>query len=339
MSHTLLLADDSVTIQRVIELTFADEDVTVVAVGDGNQAVARLDATPPDIVLADVDMPGRDGYAVARHVRDTPALSRIPVLLLTGAFDPVDDAAVNACGAAGVLIKPFEPQHVIARVRELLHNGASRLAAPAPAAAAAPAPPDPAPAAEPGAVPTATPAAASAAASSSPPTVEIRVPPAASAASVEDYFERLDAAFADLDVPLQPADPFAGVAAAPPPAPAKSLQDTGRFVPAELAAAAKAEAAAVGMPVAAKTGGAGLSMADAFGALLGMEHGHPAPVLPQAAPVFSEELVEQVARKVNAEMSERLIREIAPAIVSEVAERIVREEIERIKQSVLRGSR
>ena len=122
MPHTLLLADDSVTIQRVIELTFADEDVTVVAVGDGNQAVARLDATPPDIVLADVDMPGRDGYAVARHVRDTPALSRIPVLLLTGAFDPVDDAAVNACGADGVLIKPFEPQHVIARVRELLQQ-------------------------------------------------------------------------------------------------------------------------------------------------------------------------------------------------------------------------
>ena len=91
MSHTLLLADDSVTIQRVIELTFADEDVTVVAVGDGEPAVARLDATPPDIVLADVDMPGRDGYAVARYVKRPPALSRIPVLLLTGAFDPVDE--------------------------------------------------------------------------------------------------------------------------------------------------------------------------------------------------------------------------------------------------------
>ena len=344
MSHTLLLADDSVTIQRVIELTFADEDVTVVAVGDGNQAVARLDATPPDIVLADVDMPGRDGYAVARHVRDTPALSRIPVLLLTGAFDPVDEAAVNACGAAGVLIKPFEPQHVIARVRELLQNGASKLAAPAPAAAAAPASAEPALAAEP--APDAEPAPVSTtastspaeAASSSPPTVAIRVPPASSAATVEDYFQRLDRAFADLDVPLQPDDPFAGLTAPPPPAPPKSLQDTGRFVPAQLAAAAKAEAAAAGTPAATKAGVAGLSMADAFGALLGMEHGQPAPILPQAAPVFSEELVEQVARKVNAEISERLIREIAPAIVSEVAERIVREEIERIKQSVLRGS-
>ena len=52
--HTLLLADDSVTIQRVIELTFADEDIQVVAVSDGDQAIARLDTTPPDIVLADV---------------------------------------------------------------------------------------------------------------------------------------------------------------------------------------------------------------------------------------------------------------------------------------------
>lgn len=338
MSHTLLLADDSVTIQRVIELTFADEDVTVVAVGDGNLAVARLDTTPPDIVLADVDMPGRDGYAVARHVRDTPALSRIPVLLLTGAFDPVDDAAVSACGAAGVLIKPFEPQHVIARVRELLQNGASKLSGPAPAAAATaaaapePAAPEPAPAAVP------TPATTPTPASSSPPTVEIRVPPASSASSVEDYFQRLDDAFADLNVPLQPADPFAGLPAAPPPpAPPKSLQDTGRFVPVQLASAAKPEPPPVTSP-SVKAGATELSMADAFGALLGMEHGQPAPILPQAAPAFSEELVEQVARKVNAEISERLIREIAPAIVSEVAERIVREEIERIKQSVLRGS-
>jgi CheY-like chemotaxis protein len=60
--HTLLLADDSVTIQRVIELTFADEDVKVVAVSNGDQAVAILNDSAPDIVLADVGMPGRDGY-------------------------------------------------------------------------------------------------------------------------------------------------------------------------------------------------------------------------------------------------------------------------------------
>ena len=78
MPHKLLLADDSVTIQRVIELTFADEDIQVVAVSDGDQAIARLEADPPDIVLADIGMPGRNGYEVAAYVKASPRLSRRP---------------------------------------------------------------------------------------------------------------------------------------------------------------------------------------------------------------------------------------------------------------------
>ena len=74
MPQTLLLADDSLTIQRVIELTFAGEDIKVVAVSDGDQAIARLDSEPPDIVLADVGMPGRDGYEVAAYVKQSPRL-------------------------------------------------------------------------------------------------------------------------------------------------------------------------------------------------------------------------------------------------------------------------
>ena len=85
MRAKLLLADDSVTIQRVIELTFADEDIEVTAVGDGDAAIARLEASPPDIVLADVGMPGRDGYEVAAHVKRSLRLAHIPVLLLAGA--------------------------------------------------------------------------------------------------------------------------------------------------------------------------------------------------------------------------------------------------------------
>ena len=129
MPSRLLLADDSITIQRVIELTFADEDVVVTAVGDGASAIARLDAEPPDIVLADIGMPGRSGYEVAEHVRRSPALAHIPVLLLTGASEPADEARVRALGCAGVLVKPFEPQMVIARVRELLRVGRADSAA------------------------------------------------------------------------------------------------------------------------------------------------------------------------------------------------------------------
>ena len=124
MPQTLLLADDSVTIQRVIELTFADEDIKVVAVSDGDQAIERIEADPPDIVLVDIGMPGRTGYEVAQHIKQSPRLQHIPVLLLTGAFEPVDQAKATAAGCDGVLAKPFEPQLVIARVKELLGRGA-----------------------------------------------------------------------------------------------------------------------------------------------------------------------------------------------------------------------
>src|SRR2546422_94285 len=118
--QTLLLADDSVTIQRVIELTFADEDIKVIAVSDGDQAIAQLDATPPDIVLADIGMPGRNGYEVARYVKQSPRLAHIPVVLLTGAFEPVDQVRATEAGCDGILAKPFAPQLVINRVQQLL---------------------------------------------------------------------------------------------------------------------------------------------------------------------------------------------------------------------------
>ena len=124
MPHTLLLADDSVTIQRVIELTFSGQDVEVLVVGDGEQAIARIQSDRPDIVLADIGMPKRNGYDVAAFVKNDPDLRHIPVLLLAGAFEPVDEARAAEVRCDGVLVKPFEPQQVIARVRELLGGAA-----------------------------------------------------------------------------------------------------------------------------------------------------------------------------------------------------------------------
>ena len=120
MPHKLLLADDSVTIQRVIELTFADEDVTVIAVGNGQAAIDHVQRDRPDIVLADVGMPEKNGYEVAAFIKGNPALAHIPVVLLTGAFEPVDEGLARSVGCDGVLVKPFEPQIVISRVKDLL---------------------------------------------------------------------------------------------------------------------------------------------------------------------------------------------------------------------------
>ena len=128
MPDTLLLADDSATIQRVIEMTFAEEGVRVVVVGDGREAVERIAADPPDIVLADTNMPEKDGYDVSAFVKADRALAHIPVVLLTGSFDPVDDERAREVGCDGVLVKPFEPKDVLHRVRELLGASADSAA-------------------------------------------------------------------------------------------------------------------------------------------------------------------------------------------------------------------
>src|SRR5260370_37294861 len=107
MPHKLLLADDSVTIQRVIELTFADEDVTVTAVGNGQAAIDAVQRDRPDIVLADVGMPERNGHEVAAFIKRNPALAHIPVVPLTRASEPDAVTRARAIGCACALGDPF----------------------------------------------------------------------------------------------------------------------------------------------------------------------------------------------------------------------------------------
>ena len=195
MPHKLLLADDSITIQRVIELTFADEDVQVIAVGNGQEAMDRVQRDRPDIILADVGMPERNGYEVAAFVKGNPETAHIPVVLLAGAFEPVDEGRARSAGCDGVLVKPFEPQIVISRVKELLAGrqpsgmwGTS---------------PQPQPQAQ----------------VRQPSAGEFNLPqapgnPARGSDPLEAYFDHLDAAFASAGTGAAP-DPFAGIPASP----------------------------------------------------------------------------------------------------------------------------
>src|SRR5687767_166204 len=118
--RTLLLADDNVTVQRVIALTFAHEPVRVVTASDGHQAMDRMVMERPDIVLAGTTLPQVNGYELARFARSKAELKHVPVLLLSGAFETVDEAQLKSSGAAGVIEKPVEPTTVISRVKELL---------------------------------------------------------------------------------------------------------------------------------------------------------------------------------------------------------------------------
>jgi CheY-like chemotaxis protein len=379
--QTLLLADDSVTIQRVIELTFADEDINVVAVSDGDQAIARLDAMPPDIVLVDAGMPGKSGYEVAAYVKQTPKLAHIPVVLLTGAFEPVDEARATAAGCDGVLAKPFEPQMVIGRVKELLSRTAPAASPglmddifnmPPPQAAAHATELWPAPARE-----------------------QTTDEPAVGSKKIDDYFDQLDAAFTNLagkpsevtDRPapamsaeldwfgLQPAGKTDETPESAPPgqpfwtheadlliAPASEPEQ--RSAPEETHAPEQQRApqepppaepyvsvqpAPSPSPMPAMTSEAppqpppapsAISLpplADAFAELLDAEQREPAPAVRPAWPstarsgqAVSDDLVEQISRRVIEQLTDRVVREA----VAEIAERLVREEIERIKSSI-----
>jgi CheY-like chemotaxis protein len=118
MTKTILLADDSVTIRKVVELTFSETGIRVESVGSGREALERFEALGPDLVLADVAMPGPSGYEVCEHVKasDRP----VPVLLLAGTFEPFDTDRARACGADGHVVKPFESSALVERVESLL---------------------------------------------------------------------------------------------------------------------------------------------------------------------------------------------------------------------------
>jgi CheY-like chemotaxis protein len=128
MSRTILLADDSVTIQKVVELTFLDEGYAVVAVGNGSDAAARLDEVRPDLVIADVHMPGLNGYDLCKRAKGWRA--QTPVLLLVGTFEPFDKGQFAESGADAVLKKPFDSQELLRQAQDLLRSAPAETAEP-----------------------------------------------------------------------------------------------------------------------------------------------------------------------------------------------------------------
>ena len=124
MPKKLLLAEDSLTIQKVFDLTFAQSDVAITAVDNGNDAVRLAGEIHPDLVVADVTLPGKDGYTVAAELRAMEKTRDIPVLILSGTLVPLDEQRFRASRASGVLHKPFESKDLLEKVEGLLHKGA-----------------------------------------------------------------------------------------------------------------------------------------------------------------------------------------------------------------------
>jgi CheY-like chemotaxis protein len=119
----ILIADDNTNIQKMVSLAFEERGIDVVSVGNGETAVRKLPDVNPDLVLADVFMPVRNGYEVCEFVKKDTRYSHVPVILLVGAFDPLDEREARRVGADGVLKKPFvPPDPLIAMVMSALER-------------------------------------------------------------------------------------------------------------------------------------------------------------------------------------------------------------------------
>ena len=130
MSKKVLLADDSVTIQRVVEIILAEGDYALQVADNGNAALAKAQVDRPDIVLADVYMPGKNGYELCAAIKQDPALAGVPVLLLSGTFEAFDESKALASGADGWIAKPFESLALIEQIDGILARSATAVALP-----------------------------------------------------------------------------------------------------------------------------------------------------------------------------------------------------------------
>ncbi len=121
MGYKVLLADDSITVQKIVKLSLTEEGIEVIAFGNGEQAVQQIEAIQPDLIMADVFMPGKDGYEVCEYVKAHPQFKNIPVILLVHAFEPFDPERAKKVCADHQLTKPFQSiRTLVTTVQELL---------------------------------------------------------------------------------------------------------------------------------------------------------------------------------------------------------------------------
>jgi CheY-like chemotaxis protein len=120
MAHKLLLSDDSITIQKVVELILSEEGFEIKATNNGEEALTAIPSFKPDIILADIEMPKINGYQLCEKIKKDPLMFSIPVILLAGAFEPIDEELAKQVNADDFIIKPFESQELIIKINAAL---------------------------------------------------------------------------------------------------------------------------------------------------------------------------------------------------------------------------
>lgn len=350
MSIKILLADDSITIQKVIGIIFGGEEYSLTVVDNGKAAIDKAHDVYPDVLLIDALMPGMSGYEVCEAIRATPALANKPILLLTGSFEPFDEVRAKSCGADDFLAKPFESQQIVTKVKDLYALGAARNAE------ASQPEPSPAPLGQLRAAAIMVETAGAGAEDiwgAFTPTVESAAAASVEAAAPEAALEPDVFSMAN-EVPETPIDQ-----------PAAGTPDTGgaSWAPVEEHTFKFEEEAVAELPAAAFTGLEPLGQADAFGEVSFGEEpapdaaeafAAPAPpfealAAPAAVPDFTEPsaapiaaaaeaipavLTEEQLRAAVAAVSRDVIERIVWEVVPDLAETLIKEAIRRIKEGV-----
>ncbi len=341
----IFLADDSLTIQKVVELTFPEGQYQVICASNGAQALQRIPEVVPDIALLDVIMPEHNGYEVCAQLKRTPELAWMPVLLLTGTFEPYDEKRATEAGAAGHLTKPFESRALVSRVEELL--AASRR----PGAPAEP-PPAPAPSAPRAASPSASSASASSA-SQQVPHPRHEAPAAATGAQLGQTV-RMKTSDLFAQVPAGTPVPRSSEAPRAPEAPRRQASSAGRAAaqPAPAAHAVPQAHAGKGSPQAqqgsAPMAGWGPQQQEAFERLVRQTLAALAPETVRrlteeamaqpaggATPLgrHVHETIGQAAREIIAPIAEKVAREVAWEVIPDLAESLVRRRIRELEEA------
>jgi len=312
MPKTLLLADDSRTIQQAVSMTFAGEDVKLITASDGEAALQAAKQSKPDLILADVVMPKLGGYELCQRVRADAALKDVPVLLLGGPV-PIDPAKAMTVGANGHMPKPFDSAKLIEHVKTILANPKAKPVI-APAAGAA-----------------TRPGAAPARPSAPPPTARPAVSPGGSGSTMVMPRPPMPGGAPSKPPPSNPARPPSPPAMSAPPAAARPAPPAGK--------------PPVPGPPAARTSAPVSSIDDDEEIPLDEdvveEVASPAPTplrpVPSSAHKPSLSVVpppadggEAMLREALSKASREVIEKIAWEVVPELAETIIREELERL---------
>jgi CheY-like chemotaxis protein len=343
MPVKILLADKSITIQKVVEMLFSGKEYEVASVSDGDAALSEAARVVPDVVLADVDLPRVDGYSLAARFKKIPALAQTPVILMMSRDDVYEGVKGAQAGIVDYIAKPFESQELIGKVKKALTAAPSRIpeqapvaptpprptaAAPRPAAQANAGPKQPAPqnifdiiSSAPGPAElkrTAVPAAEESVYEVEPVVEEVEAPLAREGAKALPIGAKaLEEMRAGLGLTGKTEEPpqiaaFEGFDMAMEPEQKRTLPKSAPAAPTTMELRGMVEETVA-------------KMAEEF--FKGMP--------PQALPKISEETIrrgiEEAVMKVAREIAKDVIEKVAWEVIPQLAETLIQEEIERLK--------